>query len=1085
MSLESWLREELKFGKSVYIPWGRSIIRALDLNDPPQLYQTFLRKGYLGANVDVQATAYGYGGHIWTPWMHKFIGDTALHLALKQHKILCVYTLLIINADTNIINLSGETSEDICQRVYHRSTKELRLEAFEKLFESVNPRKFNLLPDYTNYRHIEIEAWSLMQSGRMLYTELPKSFASAYFGAVKPSKIRLNKSNTPKARWKRLYAKVEPSNPKISKKYHRLEDDDDYLKSNNVSPVPMPIEDSLADFFDEGSDYKKPIAELGEPYLVNVDTGEKKVLTQDEVKLGHWEEVVVGEGNNAVTYSFNELTGKYVTGKKFIDKLKRRALRKSRKNKEFMEAKKAALESLQILTPSNREEENVVSSDPLALAGEEGNLFVDRFKHQNTDKKTVMRQSINNNKSRVSVEDDSDFEDDIKAIAALKELASRMLQEKLQRQREEEAQLNLLKDNYSVESSVDAEDALSLGGSLVGAGAGSEVGSVTSYAKMKRFKEENAELKNLALISGKDSLDGSIGFDDNIDVLSQEKNGNNNGDTIANVTDEEEKSNIVRELYPDLSVKAELFKKTLALEDKQRASAFTQSQGNQQWLDLIHELKTGKNSTPAAKFAGSDVFVKDNLTDAIRMIHRQRQRYAAIEAKKLEKSKGLSLMTRSNAGAGDNDSITNSLVDDGDMESIDGAVGDWNDGHIHSDVMQSLNNLKGLSKLKFVKMKTLTEIVYYETARLPDVPTDEGSSIVGKDNKALRRAKDNEKRLLKCDLFVEQDIPMESTAETKSKNNPEKVFSKPTKFDDEYLNLPYKYITELSTRSNLKYMKINDFGMEALSEALRGDCILTSICLSNSRISCRGVHYLSAVLPTMGTSLTYLDLSQNAIADEGLLELGIALPFTTALKTLSLAGNRITRAGVEDILKIVLDPISNLEFMSFCRNVLSAEEKKGFEVRVRAYNAMVTVKIEARANRLSSLKEKDEGDRNDTDLGSVLDGTLHGESNDDGEEGHGEAANANAVRGCHDLTGFANYIASMLGRVVASKNVLVKSKSTSVLSAKASSFSVSSGSRRNRGTRISFGSSVKGDENSLLEFDAEEEEPMIIKRIEF
>ena len=39
MSLEYWLQQELKFGKSAYIPWGRSIIRAIDLDDCCALYQ--------------------------------------------------------------------------------------------------------------------------------------------------------------------------------------------------------------------------------------------------------------------------------------------------------------------------------------------------------------------------------------------------------------------------------------------------------------------------------------------------------------------------------------------------------------------------------------------------------------------------------------------------------------------------------------------------------------------------------------------------------------------------------------------------------------------------------------------------------------------------------------------------------------------------------------------------------------------------------------------------------------------------------------------------------------------------------------
>lgn len=33
MSLENWIQQELKFGKSAYVPWSREIVRAIDLDD--------------------------------------------------------------------------------------------------------------------------------------------------------------------------------------------------------------------------------------------------------------------------------------------------------------------------------------------------------------------------------------------------------------------------------------------------------------------------------------------------------------------------------------------------------------------------------------------------------------------------------------------------------------------------------------------------------------------------------------------------------------------------------------------------------------------------------------------------------------------------------------------------------------------------------------------------------------------------------------------------------------------------------------------------------------------------------------------
>jgi hypothetical protein len=77
-----------------------------------------------------------------------------------------------------------------------------------------------------------------------------------------------------------------------------------------------------------------------------------------------------------------------------------------------------------------------------------------------------------------------------------------------------------------------------------------------------------------------------------------------------------------------------------------------------------------------------------------------------------------------------------------------------------------------------------------------------------------------------------------------------------TKLDIEILNMEsaelegselgsIKYISEISTRSNMKYCKISDDGAEALAAALEGDEIVKSIVLANARITFRGFVFYS------------------------------------------------------------------------------------------------------------------------------------------------------------------------------------------------------------------------------------------------
>ena len=73
--LEYRLREDLKFSKSTYMPWGRQVIRAIDFDDCVAMVQVFETKAVLGAHVDVQATSENYGGYVWSAWITNFASN--------------------------------------------------------------------------------------------------------------------------------------------------------------------------------------------------------------------------------------------------------------------------------------------------------------------------------------------------------------------------------------------------------------------------------------------------------------------------------------------------------------------------------------------------------------------------------------------------------------------------------------------------------------------------------------------------------------------------------------------------------------------------------------------------------------------------------------------------------------------------------------------------------------------------------------------------------------------------------------------------------------------------------------------------
>jgi len=174
--LEDWLKDNLDKSKGNYVRWGRMVLRAIDVDDGLALIDIFThRQKDLGADINAQTTIRGYEGHIWSAWLHNHIGDTALHIALKQKRMLCVYALLLSNCDITIRNEHGETVNDISMNELNLPIGVLQNEARVGLSPCIDPRSFHQLPDDMLMRNVEQEALHLLDYGRCCYLELPQS----------------------------------------------------------------------------------------------------------------------------------------------------------------------------------------------------------------------------------------------------------------------------------------------------------------------------------------------------------------------------------------------------------------------------------------------------------------------------------------------------------------------------------------------------------------------------------------------------------------------------------------------------------------------------------------------------------------------------------------------------------------------------------------------------------------------------------------------------------------------------------------------------------------------------------------------
>lgn len=175
MSFDDWIVKELKHSKN-FEPWGKRIINCIDQDNCVDLRISYEALAPKGANINEQINYNGYGGYIWTPVIHNYLGDTSLHLSLRQKKMKCFNMLLYLKADYKIPNNSGITAEDLCNEILGKDIKILSFESLKYLISNSTPSEIDFLSSDAAYRGLKREAMDLLLGGRMLYTEIPKSF---------------------------------------------------------------------------------------------------------------------------------------------------------------------------------------------------------------------------------------------------------------------------------------------------------------------------------------------------------------------------------------------------------------------------------------------------------------------------------------------------------------------------------------------------------------------------------------------------------------------------------------------------------------------------------------------------------------------------------------------------------------------------------------------------------------------------------------------------------------------------------------------------------------------------------------------
>jgi hypothetical protein len=659
-----WLKQKLRQSKTQYKPWGRQIIDAIDLDDCCVLSEIFSpikyrfkrpkqmdKNGKLREDKEEQPRDIncqvkhndGYDGHIWTPWIHNFTGDTALHISIKQKKINCTCMLLILDARYDIKNYKGITSADLCFHVYGCTIEHFKNESFRTLLKSMPPDKIDLIPIRIPFKlnsriaDVNKEATSLMWAGRSVFTNAPKSIG---FSKIKPGGSRL---------WQE---KV------------------DYLSRK--------------------------------PYMLNIFTGQTRRLNEEEYKIycQDFERLEIVDVNR-LEFEEKNLAKNNENMRKIKEKHEQNRLNRENlyKNKAIIEADDAAklledekkADDDEFDTTSKKDEENSIYSnvvkdeeeksndenkidDSTKLNGvKEENIKEDKEKEvniiENKEKEETSKEDKENEETSKEDKENEETSKEDKAKEETstednekedkeKEETSKERDARSKKKRDEKNKKNPVKEIKKKLTFKEMEEEKKIEAERLHA---EQVERIRlEYLEISEEEDRQAEVEKQRLSSRK--------F-----LYKHKRTGEKSSECPKYFEDDED------ECYEEMI-------KLRKLENEKKLLEYNKNEKLRSARDF--EMATGISLNPGAKGAG-DVWANGTITDIVRTLKAQNLRFRKMEQLDALRKSGLSLLTEAKIG----------------MDEVQFGVP--MDSSLSDKIIDSLPQLQGLKKLKFTRIRNL------------------------------------------------------------------------------------------------------------------------------------------------------------------------------------------------------------------------------------------------------------------------------------------------------------------------------------------------------------------------------------------
>eukprot|EP01039_Chlorochromonas_danica_P000395 gene395-428_t len=914
-SIKQFIATELKHGKGYEahdLSWGRKVIQAIDVDDCVNLGELVDSDYKPKVNINAQTTVLGYEGYLWTIRIHCFLGDTALHYAIRNRKLLSIYMLLFMKADVTMANQQGVTPQQLLLETYKTDSANMTYDAKRYIVNNIDPLSLKRLPRTFRCSRLEEEAWRLIHHGRLLYHELPQALQQVEvsphivsmktrrrlsFNSVQSSVPYSPKSKSIKMKpsMSEVAAKIQAEAPWMEFELPKEQDEDQHLDPSQSSQNSLG-QKHLGESSQEGEgsslledESSSSVLPPGKPHLprqFSLDSDEKLSEHDSIVLSDHhpvnadgdathvWTKYTTDQGED---YYFNSATGEttwevpqgYVAPSIDWDKL------------------------IESVLPAN-------SIEP------EGTAEVDDGSLQSSieGKRLKPRPPLHL--------------EDVWTKNSLQDIIHMVEKQKYNRIIREHGLENGRKPSEL--------HGLSLLGSVK---LGNQLEQVSGHETLLATGNRNALV-----------------------ALYREY-------TAKNKVGKEEGKNA-------LEPKSLLQSKAKGLE-KLKFISLESLEKTMQEIDELDTIPAHQGSRSDFENSRNSISRKHLVTSphtiSDRLLFGENTPSRRYNTKRTDQGPSESGRT-SFPPASSRKTTTSSIP----VFHEDGYVAPYIEA-LYS--IQSRRLLPSSKSSAYLSQKSDSNLSSSKRSNRIDLRANlqnSGDGMLPRDNPAgmivrtqsKQNVMANPKLSAKSPVFspVSNSIKSSVASGTKQSSRKSQPFSHrdqhESEDEDDIWNKLYREVTELSTHTNLKYFPIGDYGAAMLSQALYDDPCIMKLTLSNAHITDSGCIALAEVLPTM-KQLIYLDLSGNAIEDEGLYALADALKrsYHTAnnsvlssshphsyinatlatVTTLSVAGNRASLPALLNLLECVTMPIDRSIKNIFRRHKLYWLRNRGMKRR--------------------------------------------------------------------------------------------------------------------------------------------------------